>query len=146
MRKKKDLDYSEALVNYGLCFTASKANVFIKEFWCLILKYFPQKAHVFQAELLADEGFIMVYSSLYFNDFNREVAEIFRVRAWLEKAGNSGYVLKENILSWAYSSFYSLCMVMNNFICPKHLGARLFSLMHRPLQNNMLESLKCLKP
>lgn len=63
-KKKQDLDNSEALVNYGLCFTASKTNVFIKKFWGLILKHFPQKAYVFQAELLADEGsdFITVYS------------------------------------------------------------------------------------
>lgn len=67
-KKKKDLDNSETLVNYGLCFTASKTNVFIKEFWGLILKYFAQKAHVFQAELSADEGsdFITVYSGNVF--------------------------------------------------------------------------------
>lgn len=67
-KKKQDLDNSEALVNYGLCFTASKANVFIKEFWGLILKYFQQKAYMFQAGLSADEGsdFIMVYSSNVF--------------------------------------------------------------------------------
>lgn len=63
-KKKQDLENSEALVNYDLCFTASKANVFIKKFWGLILKYFPQKAYVVQAELSADEDsdFITVYS------------------------------------------------------------------------------------
>lgn len=47
---------SEALVNYDLCFTASKANVSMEEFWGFIMKYFPQKPHVLQAQLPADEG------------------------------------------------------------------------------------------